>query len=321
MQQPDQSERYPAAIQKLFRPRLPLPFIPPTDYASNTRKTASITPISAYALLIRNYVDQELPQIEAERQSPDKTPFQIQAEKTQRRRLDIQKSRQRQLTDWNNPELLLQNEKDFMKDPYRTVFVSRLDYSLGEIDVSKHFSRFGPIESVRIIRSSSTGKSRGYGFIVFEKDTDAKSCIRELAPTGLKIGPGSRTILVDMERGRLVRNWLPRRLGGGLGGRHYTKPNSRFSTNASAAASGRKLNLSMNPYQQEFKPRSSAPPGASAVPSQTAFTSHPGFSTTTTTKPSASTSAKDRYGKYSSYAPQSAASSAQRSSKSIRQPK
>lgn len=33
-----------------------------------------------------------------------------------------------------------------------------------------------------------------------------------------------RKILVDVERGRTVKSWKPAKLGGGLGGRHYTKP-------------------------------------------------------------------------------------------------
>lgn len=32
-----------------------------------------------------------------------------------------------------------------------------------------------------------------------------------------------RRVIVDVERGRTVTGWRPRRFGGGLGGRHYTK--------------------------------------------------------------------------------------------------
>ncbi len=33
-----------------------------------------------------------------------------------------------------------------------------------------------------------------------------------------------RKIVVDIERGRTIKNWKPKRLGGGLGGRGYSKP-------------------------------------------------------------------------------------------------
>nr|POF13717.1 u1 small nuclear ribonucleoprotein 70 kda [Quercus suber] len=37
----------------------------------------------------------------------------------------------------------------------------------------------------------------------------------------------SRRVCVDVERGRTVSGWRPRRFGGGLGGRHYTKASTR----------------------------------------------------------------------------------------------
>lgn len=210
----------------------------------------------------------------AKNQPPlQETTKQAQKRKKEAKKQELKNSYQRQLQEWNDPELLQKNEQDFMKDPFRTVFISRLDYSLTELDISKNFNKYGVIESISIIRDKKLGKSRGYGFVVFERDEDAKSCIKELAPTGLKIRienkPFTRTILIDMERGRLVRNWKPRRLGGGLGGRHYTKPSHTHSNNASAAASGRRLHLSSNPYQNNSKspshpstrhvPRPSAP--------------------------------------------------------------
>ena len=195
----------------------------------------------------------ELVEIEKNQAPPKETVQQVQIREKARKKQELLKSHQRQLNEWNDPELLQKNEQEFMKDPFKTVFISRLDYSLTELDISKNFSKYGVIESLTIIRDKKLGKSRGYGFVVFEREEDAKGCIKELAPTGLKIPienkPFTRTILVDMERGRLVRNWKPRRLGGGLGGRHYTKPSSTFSQNASAAASGRRLHLSSNPYQ------------------------------------------------------------------------
>ena len=76
------------------------------------------------------------------------------------------------------------------------------------------------IESIRIIRDKQ-GKSRGYGFVVYERNTDAMNCVNDLSRTGLKLG--NRPILVDIERSRVLKNWRPRRLGGGEGGRGYVK--------------------------------------------------------------------------------------------------
>ena len=59
------------------------------------------------------------------------------------------------------------------------------------------------------------GKSRGYGFIEFEREEEMTTAYKRAE--GKKID--DRRIIVDVERGRTVRNWRPRRLGGGLGGR------------------------------------------------------------------------------------------------------
>lgn len=84
------------------------------------------------------------------------------------------------------------------------------------------------------------GRSQGYCFIVYEREKDMKGSsplIRislstvavpsliflPCAPAAYKDAEGlvilGKKILVDVERGRTVRGWKPRRLGGGLGGR------------------------------------------------------------------------------------------------------
>lgn len=236
----DDSQRYPRKIQRLFAPRLPFPYKKPIDYPPEERRTTTISPISLWKSEIEKYKTEHPPKPADE---------QLQKSKKQVH----EESQKRQLIAWNDTELFSKNE--FLKDPYRTVFIARLLYTLTELEISKLFNQFGGIESVRVIRDSSTGQSRGYGFIVFEREQDAKNCIRDLAPTGLPVENSSlslkpRKILVDMERGRLVRNWRPRRIGGGLGGRHYTLVTALQNRDASAAASGRRTNLSSNPYQQ-----------------------------------------------------------------------
>ncbi|KAJ8521116.1 hypothetical protein ONZ45_g2120 [Pleurotus djamor] len=99
-------------------------------------------------------------------------------------------------------------------DPYKTLFISRLNKTATENDLRREFETYGTIERVRIVRDKK-GRSRGYAFIVYERERDMKAAYKE--SDGLHI-MGKR-ILVDVERGRTVRGWKPRRLGGGLGGR------------------------------------------------------------------------------------------------------
>lgn len=262
-----------------------------SDFAAGQRATASITPVSAW----RSEIDKYTVQLKEQDSSSIKkqpTKHQLQEEAAREKQLLKRESFKRQLREWNDPEILHQNEKEFMKDPYRTIFVSRLDFSLTELDISKHFSKYGVIESVRIIRDSVTGKSRGYGFIVFEREWDAQSCISEVARTGVRLPQAKRTILVDIERGRIVLNWRPRRLGGGLGGRHYTRPDPRFNSTASAAASGRSINIANNPHIPSGHSGHRQQPSY-YPPTQSTFKSYP---KETEKKPEKSV--KDKYAKY-----------------------
>ena len=93
-------------------------------------------------------------------------------------------------------------------------------------DLEREFGRYGPIERIRIVEDTTAPtdappkkKKRGYAFIVYEREKDMKAAYKETDGTKIK----DRRVLVDVERGRTVSGWRPRRYGGGLGGRGYTK--------------------------------------------------------------------------------------------------
>eukprot|EP00199_Chlamydomonas_sp_CCMP681_P000456 CAMPEP_0119106118 /NCGR_PEP_ID=MMETSP1180-20130426/3903_1 /TAXON_ID=3052 ORGANISM="Chlamydomonas cf sp, Strain CCMP681" /NCGR_SAMPLE_ID=MMETSP1180 /ASSEMBLY_ACC=CAM_ASM_000741 /LENGTH=469 /DNA_ID=CAMNT_0007091367 /DNA_START=16 /DNA_END=1426 /DNA_ORIENTATION=- len=98
-------------------------------------------------------------------------------------------------------------------DPFRTIFVGRLSYEVTDKKLRREFEDFGPIKRVRML-TDKAGKSRGYAFVEYEDKKDMKEAYK--AADGRKIE--GRRILVDVERGRTVESWRPRRLGGGLGG-------------------------------------------------------------------------------------------------------
>lgn len=56
-------------------------------------------------------------------------------------------------------------------------------------------------------------KPRGYAFIEYEREADMREAYKR--SDGRKID--GRRVVVDVERGRTVRKWRPRRFGGGLG--------------------------------------------------------------------------------------------------------
>lgn len=96
---------------------------------------------------------------------------------------------------------------------YNTLFVGRLAYEVTERKLLREMETFGPVKDIKIIKDKE-GKSRGYAFVEYEHEEDMKRAYR--AADGMRIE--GREIVVDVERGHTVPTFLPRRLGGGLGG-------------------------------------------------------------------------------------------------------
>ncbi|ORY56815.1 hypothetical protein BCR35DRAFT_271493, partial [Leucosporidium creatinivorum] len=106
------------------------------------------------------------------------------------------------------------DDEEIVGDPYKTLFVARLPYELTESDLRREFEMYGPLERIRLVRNKD-GKSRGYAFLVYERERDMKAAYKDAE--GLKLM--NKRLLIDVERGRTVKGWKPRRLAGGLGGR------------------------------------------------------------------------------------------------------
>ena len=108
---------------------------------------------------------------------------------------------------------------------YNTLFIGRLSYEVTERKLLREMEAFGPIKDIHIIKrkvdqhdnsdaDTTTMKSCGYAFVEYEHEEDMKRAYR--AMDGVRME--GRDIVVDVERGHTVPDFLPRRLGGGLGG-------------------------------------------------------------------------------------------------------
>jgi len=118
------------------------------------------------------------------------------------------------------------NDPNMTGDAYKTLFVGRLAFDVGEDDLKHEFEYYGNVTQV-LLAKDKKGKSRGFAFVEFESSQDLKEAYNDA--DGRKIT--GRRIVVDVERGRTVKNWIPRRLGGGLGGTRLggKKVNTRHS--------------------------------------------------------------------------------------------
>lgn len=96
-----------------------------------------------------------------------------------------------------------------------TLFVARLNEKTTEKTLNGIFSEYGAIKRCRLVRNVVTGDSQKYAFIEFQSESSALSAYKK---TNKLCVDGSK-ILVDFECERLLPGWVPRRLGGGFGGK------------------------------------------------------------------------------------------------------
>uniref|UniRef100_A0A8C2HAJ6 U1 small nuclear ribonucleoprotein 70 kDa n=1 Tax=Cyprinus carpio TaxID=7962 RepID=A0A8C2HAJ6_CYPCA len=174
----------PPNLLALFAPRDPIPFLPP---------------------FIRHFEDP--------RDAPPPTRAETREERMERKRREKMERRQvvveTELKLWDP-----HNDPNAQGDAFKTLFVARINYDTTESKLRREFEVYGPIKRIYIVYNKKTGKPRGYAFIEYEHERDMHSAYKHA--DGKKID--GRRVLVDVERGRTVKGWHPRRLGGGLGG-------------------------------------------------------------------------------------------------------
>jgi U1 small nuclear ribonucleoprotein len=108
------------------------------------------------------------------------------------------------------------------KNALNTLFVARIAYETTEKKLYRTFSEYGAIVDLKLVKDKD-GKSRGYAFVEFADEESMKKAYRYANNMTLD----GRRILVDVERGRTVKGWKPRRLGGGLGDSRAAKLSKR----------------------------------------------------------------------------------------------
>lgn len=100
-------------------------------------------------------------------------------------------------------------------DPYCTIFVGRLSHLTTEDTLRKAMSKYGKVKNLRLVRHIVTGASRGYAFVEFETEREMRRAYKDAQHSYID----DSEIIVDYNRQHLMPGWIPRRLGGGLGGR------------------------------------------------------------------------------------------------------
>ena len=66
------------------------------------------------------------------------------------------------------------------------IYVGNLPYSVTDDDLRAAFTEFGEVSSAKIIMDKSSGRSKGFGFVEMDNDTEAEEAIKSLNETELQ---------------------------------------------------------------------------------------------------------------------------------------
>ncbi|XP_066507517.1 U11/U12 small nuclear ribonucleoprotein 35 kDa protein [Hoplias malabaricus] len=116
---------------------------------------------------------------------------------------------------WRAMNANYQPNKGVLGDAQLTLFVARLNKQTSEEELKNVFSKFGDIRRLRLVRDVITGFSKGYAFIEYKEERSLMRAWRDAN----RMVVDQQEVFVDFELERTLSGWIPRRLGGGLGGK------------------------------------------------------------------------------------------------------
>jgi len=75
----------------------------------------------------------------------------------------------------------------------KKLFVGGLSWDTTDASLRKAFALYGEITEAKVISDRDTGRSRGFGFVTFARDEDAKNAISKMNGASLE----GRNIIVN----------------------------------------------------------------------------------------------------------------------------
>ncbi|CAE6436106.1 unnamed protein product, partial [Rhizoctonia solani] len=228
----------PPNLLKLFAPRPPLPFVRSVGKDPDKVRSKNVSGVAALLAQVREdnergIVGAGASQAEREEGEEERYTYAEEIKRTiareqkqKRKKEEFQKAKET-YKPADDPEAI--------GDPYKTLFISRLSKNATEDDLRKEFGSYGRIERIRLVRNKR-GLSRGYAFIVYDREKDMKAAYKEadgisrpkpVAPVEVaRFGPPSGGFRGDRGGGRggfrggdRGGGFRGRGGGGGFGGR------------------------------------------------------------------------------------------------------
>jgi RNA recognition motif-containing protein len=111
------------------------------------------------------------------------------------------------------------------------IYISNLSYDVNDGDLKELFEEYGTVSSAKVITDRMSGRSRGFGFVEMEDNTQAQKAIDELNQCEYD----GKVISVNVAKPKTERTGgggggysNNRRSGGGGGGYNSDRRNSRY---------------------------------------------------------------------------------------------
>lgn len=136
------TDKLPDQLLKLFAPRPLLRYLPHIDKPLAERKTARVDSIGPYLDALRDY-----------KANDTSVPTESDIQKRERIKREKKEAYERRIEEGVkqfNPS----DDPNIKGDPFKTLFVARLDWNVESKELEREFGRYGPILRVSAISSS-----------------------------------------------------------------------------------------------------------------------------------------------------------------------
>lgn len=99
------------------------------------------------------------------------------------------------------------------------LYVGNLSWTMTEDDLRTLFEQYGTVASIKIVKDRETGRSKGFGFVEMENDTEAQNALSSLYDKEIQ----GRKIVINEAQERPAKpsgggGFKKRGFGGGGGG-------------------------------------------------------------------------------------------------------
>jgi len=177
----------PPNLLALFAPREPIPYLPPPDKLPHEKKNVH-NYIGIAQFVKGNFEDPK--------DTPPPTRVETRDERLERKKRD----KEEQVAYKLEQEIALWDptaapDDAVTTDPFKTLFVGRINFYTSENKIRREFESYGPIKTIKMVHDKDTGKPKGYCFIEFEHERDMHCKYINLHFQSHKINNYSRIIM------------------------------------------------------------------------------------------------------------------------------